>query len=161
MAKTKGEEKVELKPARPQRPRLSTAKKDAVAHYAADGMHPKQIAEKMKLHPGETQRYIRSDEGIDHIKQIRDARMERARARMEYIAEPAIAALAQTITGQIESKVRLAAIDSLLDRVGLSREVRSKSESKSTQLHAATSDRFHDWSEQELRRFVETGEEPE
>lgn len=139
---------------------LSAPKRDHACLLYANGMNAIEIAQQLKVRPVSVRNWLGNEQAKAEIARIREARLERQRAKLEFLADPALAALAQTLSGEVESKVRLAAIDSVLDRIGIARNIKTESNANITQAHHAK-DAFSGWTDEQLRHFVSTGERPE
>jgi len=138
--------------------KVSHQKREAMVSLAADGLSNRQIGERLQTAERTVYDVLRTEDARAEIREAREARVARAKARLEFLADAAIGALGQAIVGSHESKIRLAAADSILDRIGLTRSVKTESVTR----HASGGgDGFGSRSEEDLRFFVEFGRWPE
>lgn len=139
------------------RTKMGSSKREAVLQLAADGLSNRQIGERLQTAERTVYDYLRTEDAQAKLRELREARVARSRARLEFLADAAIGSLGQAIVGQHESKIRLAAADSILDRIGLVRTQKTETVTR----HAGPQDGFATRSEDDLRHFVETGRWPE
>lgn len=136
---------------------MGPTKREAMIALAADGLSNRQIGERLQTAERTVYDTLRTEEAQAQLREVREARVARARARLEFLADAAIGSLGQAIVGSHESKVRLAAADSILDRIGLVRTQKTETVTR----HAGPQDGFATRSEDDLRHFVEHGRWPE
>lgn len=146
------------KPKKSGEPRMSDRKKAGCVDLAAEGFSDGQISERLAVAQATVREWLRTEEAKALVVQAREERVARSRARLERLADAAIGTLGQALVGTHESKVRVAAADSVLDRVGLVRGVRSDVVTKAS---AGPASSFSHRTDAELRHYVEHGRWPE
>lgn len=144
----------------------SEATQTRIFEVYASGGTVRACAVQLKLDYDLVKEVVNSDAFQERLKEFRANRLEGIARRLETSGEIAILALMRTAAGQpvaapgqlaVGTSHVLAAADSILDRVGFPRGSKQSVQVKS---EVKTEDKFAGWTEDELRAFVETGEEP-
>lgn len=136
--------------------------RERIFELHVQGMSAGAIARELQIAAGRVEVEVKQPEFRERVRAYRDERLDSIARRLEAGGEIAAMQLARVAGAQVDKSLAgtvISASDSILDRIGFPRTTKTRIEQTGRMVNVEE-DRFAGWTEEELRHYAKTGEEP-